>query len=440
MLQPNKFVGYFFVATLISTVFFWDQSKTGKESTSPSPGSKIVKFDKASLRSIDFQNTAPTDNYRVDTSDKIKLVFNVQDGKWSIDQPIQAPADQTVIRRLVDQTLNLSFKNSFETDTTQWSQFGLDRPRRIIEFYTADNKTHQILVGDNTGVGNQLYIAGTDHQKIYSTSQAYMIDSDRSLFDFRSKEITNFDYERIQTFDFKATTPIEFSIQKNNDIFGFVDKRHKRLDQVFFGTFLAKLNRMQAQGFSLDENTLRKFDESLATYEIIFSTKTAALTQLKYAIVDNKLWVRVNNQKELRQLRQTDKNILRVELSELQDKSILNLEGIEIGSIEIDNKKINSDSKMDPNKKAAQQDFLKRLKDLQALTIIDDASVEKKLTELSPLHTVRLFQNSQQKTPTSEIMMWNLGGKNIVKTKSSTETFEVSKKFAKSLSDLKKSL
>jgi hypothetical protein len=84
--------------------------------------------------------------------------------EWKIVQPTAWAADNFDARNLVESVVNVRSRGRVEQGAGSRGDFGLEKPRYTIEITDKNNKTTTLLVGNQTALGNDLYVDASDGQ------------------------------------------------------------------------------------------------------------------------------------------------------------------------------------------------------------------------------------------------------------------------------------
>src|SRR5688500_18582186 len=101
----------------------------------------------------------------VQPTEVTKLVITAADGKkialeknaknmaaWRLSEPVNAPAESFEVDSLIRSITGLE-------STSILSGSPIENPSRTIDLTTSDGKTHTLLIGEKTAVGDSLYVA-----------------------------------------------------------------------------------------------------------------------------------------------------------------------------------------------------------------------------------------------------------------------------------------
>jgi len=114
---------------------------------------------------------------------------------WKIVQPAAWPADGFEARALAELVVNLRSRGRVEAGADK-SSFGLDKPRYTVEVTDKSNKTSKLLIGNQSALGNDLYVDSGDGKGVSMATGGALADKlekgTQKLFEsLRDKRLVN---------------------------------------------------------------------------------------------------------------------------------------------------------------------------------------------------------------------------------------------------------
>lgn len=88
------------------------------------------------------------------------IAFTKQNNTWQMTTPQTAPAEEGAVAFLLSQLTDQSVRK-LSVEATQLEDFGLTDPTTQVEL-VANGKPYQLLIGDRTFTGDQLYVQAID--------------------------------------------------------------------------------------------------------------------------------------------------------------------------------------------------------------------------------------------------------------------------------------
>jgi hypothetical protein len=121
------------------------------------------------------------------------------DGGWRLTQPIDAPADEPVVKSLVTAITGAQVQKSLD-DVPQGdlAPFGLEKPATTITLRTKDGPLPPIHVGKNTAIGAKTYVRKGQEGKIFLTASTIQTSINKQARDLRDKQLLTFQDDDVQ--------------------------------------------------------------------------------------------------------------------------------------------------------------------------------------------------------------------------------------------------
>jgi hypothetical protein len=116
---------------------------------------------------------------------------------WQIVQPVQADADSNEVTGLTTALASTDVQRVVDESPSDLKQYGLAEPRIEVGFKTSDGKSHQLLLGDKTPTGSDLYANVPAEKKVVLVPASLESTFNRSTFDLRDKSVLKFDRNKV---------------------------------------------------------------------------------------------------------------------------------------------------------------------------------------------------------------------------------------------------
>lgn len=98
-------------------------------------------------------------------------------------------ADQSAVSAMVSTMAALDSQRLVEQKTSDLSPYGLSEPPLAVEVTEKDNKTQQLLIGDNTPTGNGVYAKLEGDPRVFTIASFNKTSLDKGLNDLRDKRL-----------------------------------------------------------------------------------------------------------------------------------------------------------------------------------------------------------------------------------------------------------
>ena len=224
---------------------------------------KVILFDSENVKAITF----------IKEENSVELKRLGAD-EWQVTAPVNAKGDSPAISDFLSFLNNLTFTRVVEESPKNLSTFGLDTPNLKVILSMNDGKTKGIRVGENHPMGNKVYLAQLNGERVL-TADITRDRLDQKVYDLRDKTILDFKTPQINK--------IELIRDKKTLTF----KKNEALWQLIEEETIAKgneseitnlLNTIQAAHI---EQFVEEQPEQLTSYGLNNSKLTVKLTTLK---------------------------------------------------------------------------------------------------------------------------------------------------------------
>ena len=129
------------------------------------------------------------------------IVLTKGDKGWRLTQPVDAPADEAVVKAVVQAVTAAEVQKSLDELPADLAPFGLDKPSTVITLSTKDGAQPPIQVGKNTTIGAKTYVRKGDTPKVFLTASTIQTAINKQVKDVRDKQLLAFedaDVKRIE--------------------------------------------------------------------------------------------------------------------------------------------------------------------------------------------------------------------------------------------------
>src|SRR5690606_11405568 len=171
---------------------------------------------------------------------------------WSIEQPINAPADQSAVDSLLSRIANAKRDRTFESEEVDSEdEYGLDQPRFELRVSTSDTE-RSLSVGSEDFTGSSVYVRLGGEPQVHLTSDLLVNAVDKEASDFRSKDVLKFsrsDIDRIELLQREEKVILE----KREGKWHLLEPVQDRASESAVSSLLSTLETARAQEFVAEE-------------------------------------------------------------------------------------------------------------------------------------------------------------------------------------------
>jgi hypothetical protein len=194
---------------ILGGILYWSEyqkpSGDSKESADTSPA--ILKLDASAIIKLDLKKRG---------AEPIVLT-KFGSGKWAITQPQPFGADQSLVSGMLSTLSSLSSQRVVDDKAADVTRYGLNPPLLQLEITEKDNKTRELLVGDDTPTGSAAYAMVAGDPRVFTMAAYAKVSVDKSLNDLRDKRLLTVNPEKISRIELvRKNQDIEFGRNKDD--------------------------------------------------------------------------------------------------------------------------------------------------------------------------------------------------------------------------------
>ena len=224
---------------------------------------KVILFDSENVKAISFikeENTVELKRLGAD--------------EWQVTAPVDAKGDSPAVSDFLSFLNNLTFTRVVEESPKNLSTFGLDTPNLKVILSMNDGKTKGIRVGENHPMGNKVYLARLNGERVL-TADITRDRLDQKVYDLRDKTILDFKTPQINKIELIRDKKT-LTLKKNEHSWQLIEEETTTKGNESEITNL--LNTIQTARI---EQFVEEQPEQLASYGLNNSKLTVKLTTLK---------------------------------------------------------------------------------------------------------------------------------------------------------------
>jgi len=173
------------------------------------------------------------------------------DGTWRLLKPLDAAADQTAVRNLVNAIADCEVKKDLDKPESNLAAYGLDKPMVTITVRLKDKELPAIEVGKNTPVGFSTYVTLASDKKIRLVNSAFRSGMDKQPKDLRDKTILTFNDKDVHQVSLQGDGK-DILLTRKDDSWRLERPADAPADAATMRTLLSGLRAMRAVDFPSD--------------------------------------------------------------------------------------------------------------------------------------------------------------------------------------------
>ena len=172
------------------------------------------------------------------------------DTHWRIAAPIEADADQFVVKNLVDAISKAELTRTIEEPSQDAALYGLDVPTVTIRLRLADGtKPPALLVGKQTPIGFKAYVQKEGDPNVYLTTGSFHSGVKKEVKDLRNKTVVDFVDNEVETITLARKGAGPLVLRKTGDAWRITDPSEHAADDAEVRSFFSSLRGLRAQDF-----------------------------------------------------------------------------------------------------------------------------------------------------------------------------------------------
>lgn len=181
-----------------------------------------------------------------------------RDKTWWITKPYEWPANPDAVAHIHNELQFLQNKSSFPVadlanNNQSLADYGLAEPAVVLEFTSAGSpKVYKFLVGDDTLVGNRLYVLPPDSGRIHVVDRSLADAVSLTLADLRNDSIFTIPVFEVRSLNIQTAAPTNLKVRLRRDAtnrWGFESPILARASKLAVEVTINALNALAARTF-----------------------------------------------------------------------------------------------------------------------------------------------------------------------------------------------
>ena len=194
------------------------------------------------------------------------------DGAWKLVEPVDAAADESELTSITSSLASLDIQRVVEENAADLTQYGLEPARIEVGFRTkGSTETRQILFGERTPTGGDLYARLPDQRRVFLVSSFLDSTFNKSAFALREKNVVTFDRDKVDRVEIAAGDR-RIALTKSGTEWRLVEPFAARADFAAVEGALERLSSAQMQAIvEAEGGDLKTFrlDPPIASFSAI---------------------------------------------------------------------------------------------------------------------------------------------------------------------------
>jgi len=356
---------------LLAVVLFFEYKGKGEKDEEE----KLLALSSDDVQKIAFKKEDGTFTFQKD-----------EEGEWLITEPLEAKADKYEVDRLADDFSDLKIERVVEEETEELEKYGIPQKEISLWFKNKD-KPIKILIGIENPLDNTFFAKRDDEPRVVLIPSQLRSLLEKSLFDFREKNIFKFETDDVKNIKLQAKKA-RWQASKKGEKWFFKNPVNALAEASKIDNILSSLSNFKAKEFISEEkkkDDVKKYGLDRPEYEITLGmpleNKEVTFSLHKE---EDKLYATTSLSTKIVEAEDTILTDLEKEAEELRDKEVANFYSWEANRLRLkkgeidwelvkdeeDNWHFESPTKEEADKSKIQT-FIRKIESLEAEEFID---------------------------------------------------------------------
>ena len=194
------------------------------------------------------------------------------DGRWQITAPLTAPADETLMTRIVTRVSGLEISRVVDEQPTDLSQYGLAPPHVEVTIKTSGHAgTTELLLGTAAPIGSAIYARLSSSPRVILVASDVADVVDKSTFDLRDKAALKFDRQKIDGLEIE-TAGHTIQLRRQDLEWDLLKPLHTHADLGVVSGLLTTLESLQMTSIVASQgpdSTSYRLDHPISTVRLV---------------------------------------------------------------------------------------------------------------------------------------------------------------------------
>ncbi|HEA64519.1 MAG TPA: DUF4340 domain-containing protein [Candidatus Aminicenantes bacterium] len=246
---------------LLAFVLFFEYKGMGEKDEEE----KLLALSSDDVQKITFKKEDETISFQKD-----------EEGEWLITEPLDAKADKYEVDRLASDFSDLNIERVVDEEPEELEKYGI--PQKEISLWFKDkDEPVKILIGMENPLGNTFFAKRDDETKVVLIPSHLKSLMEKSLFDFREKNIFKFEAEDVKTVKLRAKQT-RWQASKKGEEWFFKNPVNALAQSSEIDDILSSLSNLKAKEFMSEEkkkDDIKEYGLDRPEFEIIIGMPLA---------------------------------------------------------------------------------------------------------------------------------------------------------------------
>ena len=293
------------------------------------------------------------------------------DGKWTINQPLTAQANQSTVDSLVSSLTSAKIERSLSATPDEIKSFGLEEPAVTLEIKLKSGETRSLKLGAKDFSGLSAYAQIGESSEVALVPSSVLTNADKSLDDLRDKAIfgaSQFDIKSISVTNENG----QISLAKDGGEWVLKKPFEAGVESTEMNTFLSELTSAQAEEFvSENADDLAKYGLDKPKITLSAQLNDGSEKTIAASTKDENHYAKASTRAQVFKISSSLYDKLNMKPSELRNKEIFKLDQDNLSKIEIKNPNLKLIAEKSGDKWTIKEPADKKDKDAPTFKIIN---------------------------------------------------------------------
>ncbi len=348
------------LAAVIGVAVYFLEIKPGKPRDEKTEESKpAFAFKREDISSISITRSGQT------------VTVEDMDGKWTINRPLTAQANQSEVDSLVSSLTSAKIERNLSPSADEIKSFGLEEPAVTLEIKLKSGETQTLKLGAKDFSGLSAYAQIGDSKDVALVPASVLTNSDKSLNDLRDKAILG-----ASQFDIKSITLTnehgQIALAKDGGEWTLKKPFEAGVESTEMNSFLSQITSAEAEEFvSESADDLAKYGLDNPKVTLTAQLNDGAEKTISVGVKEDSHYAKVSTRAQVFKISSLLYDKLNIKASELRNKEMFKLDKDNLSKIEIKNPNLKLVAEKDGDKWTIKEPADKKDKDAPAFKVIN---------------------------------------------------------------------
>lgn len=245
--KTTYILGIVFIA-LVAFIYFYEIEGGKRRKAKEEEESKFLHFKKEDVYSVKL------------SSDKDTVVYRrIDDENWELIKPVRARAYKSNIESNLRTFETAKIERVISEKLVDLSQYGLHKPRAVVELTMKDSSEIKALIGDENPTGSYVFAKLADSSRIITTYKSFYNAASRTAFDFRDRRLLFFKRDEVRKISLLHGGE-KIEVEKRGDEWRMIEPVVLKASRSKISSILSRLSNDRAQRYVEETpSDLRKY-------------------------------------------------------------------------------------------------------------------------------------------------------------------------------------